>query len=221
MAEPDTTPLPPEFYLQDTVTVARGLIGRLLVKETPEGLAGGYIVEAEAYLQDDPACHAYRHPPDDACAGPRVRMTPRNRAMFGPPGTAYVYFTYGYHNLFNAVCQPPGVPEAVLVRALEPWQGVELMACRRRRPLAQLTNGPGKLAQALGIELGDNGAELYRSHLRLLAGREVPPARIGQATRIGIRQAADQPWRFYQVDSPWVSVKPGAIVTIAHQPVTR
>ena len=208
VAPVDLTPLPPEFYLQDTIQVARALIGRILVRESPEGVAGGFIVEAEAYLRDDPACHAFLAARGD-CQG-RVRMTKRNRAMFGPPGTSYVYFTYGNHFMFNAVCQPPGVPEAVLVRALEPWTGSELMARRRQRPYRQLTNGPGRLARALGITLADNGAQLWRSHLRILAGRPLPPQLIRQATRIGIRQAADKPWRYYQVDSPWVSVRPRA-----------
>jgi len=218
MPEPfDLTPLPPEFYLADTITVAQRLIGRLLVKDTPEGTAGGMIVEAEAYLQDDPACHAFAPGRAGRCDGPLVRKTRRNQAMFGPAGTAYCYFTYGNHWMFNAVCQPPGVPEAVLIRALEPWIGVELMQQRRRRPYRQLTNGPGKLAEALAIGPQDNGRALWDSPLRILAGRPEDPSRIGQATRIGIRQAADKPWRFFLVDSPWVSVKPRRIVTITGQ----
>lgn len=182
-------PLPTEFYLQDTREVAQKLLGQLLVRTLPTGeVLSGVIVETEAYLTDDPACHAYRG------------QTPRNAAMFGPPGHAYVYFTYGLHMMLNLVCAPEGTAEAVLIRALEPVSGIDAM--RRNRgnlPDRQLTNGPGKLAQALaltrlshnGLDITHPGSELYVLPQEGLAFETVA------TTRIGISQGVDLPWRYY------------------------
>ena len=159
------------------------------------------IVETEAYLADDPACHGFRG------------ETARNRAMFGPPGRAYVYFIYGNHWCFNAVCRPAGVAEAVLVRALEPVFGLDPM--RSRRPVnqdVQLTNGPAKLCQALGIDRALDGADLcdaaspiFLAKNRARAARCTALGPLVTTTRIGIARAAAEPLRFYLAGSLWVS----------------
>lgn len=188
--------LPESFYRgRGTEEVARSLLGKLLVHETPEGLVSGRIVETEAYLGAvDPAAHTYRGP------------TKRNQAMFGPPGCAYVYISYGMHYCFNTVCQETGTGEGVLIRALEPVDGLELM--RKRRGHVQdhnLANGPGKLCQALGISLDVNGHPLQTSPLYILDAEPVP--QVVTALRVGIRVGVDLPLRFYVADSPWVSRK--------------
>ena len=137
------------FYGRHTVSVARDLLGYKLVHRSPEGMTAGLIVETEAYLQGDPACHANRG------------MTPRNRPMFGPPGHAYVYFIYGLYFCFNVVSGPVGVGEAVLIRALEPQDGIELMQQRRgRTKISELCSGPAKLVQAMGIGRQHNNLDL-------------------------------------------------------------
>jgi DNA-3-methyladenine glycosylase len=155
---------------------------------------GGRIVETEAYHHEDPASHSFSGP------------TPRNAAMFGPPGRAYVYRSYGIHALFNAVCEPEGVGAAVLVRALEPLDGVDLMHERRQVPRElDLCSGPGKLSQALGIELTENGTSLTAGPIAIEAGP--PPSQLLEGTRIGITKAADLPWRVCapsrHVSRPW------------------
>lgn len=186
--------LPWEYYERDTVTVAQALVGQILVHQTRAGAAGGRIVEVEAYLgNEDPASHAYRG------------LTLRNRAMFGAPGTVYVYFTYGMHYCLNVVTEPPGIPGAVLIRALEPLYGIPLM--RRRRRMEQIKNlarGPGRLSQALAVNLKHNGADLTSGNLVILDS-ETDSLRIGVSGRIGIRQGREKPLRFYLMGSPYVS----------------
>lgn len=172
--------LPPDFYDRPVLEVARELIGCTV----EHGGAAGVIVETEAYHESEPACHAF--------AG----LTPRTRTLFGEPGRAYVYRSYGIHALLNAVCEPEGIGAAVLIRALEPLAGLEQMSARRARP-ADLCTGPGKLTQALGISLGENGSCLSSGPV-LIRGRardwEERPILAG--TRIGITRAVELPWRF-------------------------
>lgn len=187
---------PQQFYERDTLAVARDLLGARLVHFTPGGRVSGIIVETEAYLScGDPACHASRG------------RTKRNAPMFGPAGRAYVYFIYGNHYCFNAVTGSEGEGEAVLVRALEPLEGIEFMRQQRghRHRLTNLTSGPGKLTQALGIGREHNELTLQAPPLFIARGRCVDPSQIGTSGRIGIREAADKPWRFFLKDNPFVS----------------
>ena len=169
--------------------VARELIGCTLLFEG----CGGIVVETESYEADDPACHAY------------VGLTDRTRVLFGPPGHAYVYLSYGIHSLLNAVAEPEGQAAAVLIRALQPTTGLERMRERRgERPDQDLCSGPGKLTEALGIGLEQNEADLCSEPFLIapLAG-ERPEVVVGP--RIGITKAADRPWRFCAAGSPYVS----------------
>jgi DNA-3-methyladenine glycosylase len=171
MASPD--------YTRPVLEVARELIGCVL----RHGDTAGVIVETEAYHQSEPACHAY------------VGLTARTRVLFGPPGRAYVYFSYGIHSLFNAVCEPEGVGAAVLIRALEPLEGIETMRERRGvERVEDLCSGPGKLTQALGIGLRHNDTDLRDGPVTIDAGWEDVEPLVG--TRIGITKAAELPWRF-------------------------
>lgn len=192
--------LPPSFYERDTVAVAKDLLGCLLVHRN-ETAAMGWIVEVEAYLRDDPAAHSYRG------------ETPRNRTMFGPAGHAYVYRIYGLHTCVNIVTGPEGTGEAVLVRALEPAGGIELMQARRGTddPLS-LASGPGKLTQALGITMDLDGTSLSGGPLQVWSPESLPDHRpegadgeIVQTTRVGITKAADLPLRFYRNGSRYIS----------------
>ncbi len=189
----DCPPLPREFYLRDTIEVARSILGKVIVHRTPETLIAGRIVEAEAYTSNDPSCHA--------CRG----MTKRNAQMFGEPGHAYIYFTYGMYYCLNAVTAPEGVAEAVLIRAAEPLQGIDLMVRNRGTDvLTNLASGPGKLCMAFGLEKSQNGLDLTGSDLMIVDDGFVP-SEIVTATRIGIRLATDYPWRFYVKGNPHVS----------------
>ena len=182
----------PDFCLLPTLEVARRLVGMTLIHETEAGRATGRIVETEAYLVDDPACHAYRG------------LTPRNRPMFGPPGHWYVYRIH-MQWCANLVTQPEGVPEAVLIRALEPLEGIDLMRERRRKEsLRDLCSGPGKLCRALGIDGTYSGQDALRGPLRIEAV-EGPLPILATAPRIGISQGIDLPWRFLEAGSPFVS----------------
>jgi DNA-3-methyladenine glycosylase len=180
-----------EFYARDVLEVARELIGCTV----SHGETSGVIVETEAYHESEPACHAF------------IGLTPRTSTLFGPAGVAYVYRSYGIHALLNAVCEPPGVGAAVLIRALEPLTGIELMRARRGvRRLEELCSGPGKLTQALGIELEHNGGDLTHGPVRILARRApwLEPA-IATGPRIGITKAVELPWRFCAAGNPHVS----------------
>lgn len=188
------------FYERDVKLVARKLLGKRLVRKTKEGVTSGIIVETEAYLpENDPACHAARG------------MTPRNSVMYERGGTAYVYFTYGNHYLVNAVAHKKGVPSAVLIRALEPLDGIALMMKRRNTEnVVQLCNGPGKLCQALGVTKDSNMADLTSPHGGLYimdTACRVREEDIHIATRIGIREGSGLPLRFYLKGSRYISRK--------------
>lgn len=199
------------YFALPTLEVVRALIGATLVHETPRGRVSGRIVETEAYLSPgDDACHAYRG------------ETPRNRVMFGPPGRAYVYISYGLHHMLNVVTEAPGVAAAVLIRAVEPLDGIALMAANRGlAPLSatarsdashqptrppNLTNGPGRLCQAMAIGAALNGADLTRPPLYILPyqGKALP---LVQTTRIGITRSVELTWRFYERGNHAVSVR--------------
>jgi DNA-3-methyladenine glycosylase len=183
-------PLAPDFFDRSVHAVARELIGY----ELRYGDVGGTIVETESYEQDDPACHAH------------VGLTKRTSVLFGPPGRAYVYLSYGIHSLVNFVCEPEGEAAAVLIRALEPTVGIEEMR-RRRGPKhadAELCNGPGKLTEALGITLADNGADLALPPWAIEPPEGKPPE-VVTGPRIGITKATERPWRFCAADNPHVS----------------
>ncbi len=189
------------FYDRPTLTVARDLIGKVLVRRSPEGTTAGAIVEVEAYIgESDPACHA--------APGP----TARNQPLYGPPGFAYVYLNYGIHNLFNVVTERDGQPAAVLVRALMPLDGIGVMRRRRapdrrgdaRIPEHELCRGPGSLARAMGITLADNRADLCGRRL-YLEDRGIDYPDLAWSPRIGIRAGLEHRWRCFVVPCPAVS----------------
>ena len=190
-------PLPRKFYARDTTSVARDLLGCVLETRIGGRSTSGRIVEVEAYIgPHDPAAHGFGN-----------RRSERNDRLFGPPGTAYVYFIYGVHWCFNAVTEQEDFPAAVLVRALEPLNGIETM--RRRRgaggSVAALCAGPGRLCQALGITGRLNGVPLNDSRLRILPGARGAGEEIIASPRIGITRAAEWPLRFCLAGSRWLS----------------
>jgi DNA-3-methyladenine glycosylase len=183
------------FYERPVLDVARDLIGCVV----SHGGCSGVIVETEAYHDSEPACHAF------------VGVTPRTRTLFGPPGFAYVYRSYGIHALLNAVCEPEGVGAAVLIRALQPREGIDVMRARRGVEAVQaLCSGPGKLTQALGIDLEHNGTDLLRRPVVISetagAWRD---AEVSVGRRIGITKAPDLPWRFCATGSRFLSRRVG------------
>jgi DNA-3-methyladenine glycosylase len=196
--------LPREFYTQPVLTVARQCIGKILVHRTREGEAAGRIVEAEAY----------RGPLDLAAHSRRGRRSKRTNAMFGPPGHAYVYLLYGISWAMNLVVASEGKPHAVLIRALEPVRGIELMVRRRNQPATsrELTNGPGKLTSALAITGADYGRDLCGDELFLEeSDAEILRGKIGRSPRINVDYAGEWaalPWRFYERGNRYVSVAP-------------
>jgi DNA-3-methyladenine glycosylase len=196
------SPLPASFYAQPTLVVARQLLGARLVRVLPDGQRlSGRIVETEAYTGlDDLASHGHS------------RRTPRNTVMYGPPGRAYVYFTYGNYWLFNAVCEPEDTPAAVLIRAIEPQEGLDEMAARRPgRDPYEWTSGPAKLVLALGISGEQNGADLTTTDLGLWIEPDttIPEALVRTGPRIGLNTTPEPwlslPWRFWVAGSPFVS----------------
>jgi DNA-3-methyladenine glycosylase len=199
-------PLPRRFYEPSAKVLAPALLGHWLIRSTAKGPCGGPIVETEAYLVGDPACHG------------APGLTARNRVMFGAPGHGYVYLIYGYYFCMNAVCRPPGVAEAVLIRAVEVIIGEEFM--RRRRPVdgtRDLTNGPGKLCLAMDIDRGLDGVDLCDARSPLFIARNPAVERfrkergpIVTGARIGLTKAADLPLRFYLEGSAFVSQRRGS-----------
>ncbi|MBC8263297.1 MAG: DNA-3-methyladenine glycosylase [Anaerolineales bacterium] len=189
-----------DFYRRSTLTVARELLGKQLVRVMDGQRISGLIVEVEAYIgEDDAACHA-------ACG-----RTTRNEAMYGPPGHAYVYFIYGMHHCLNVVTEEEGFPAAVLIRALEPLEGLEIMRrYRPSKPDRELTNGPAKLCQALAIDRGFNGVNLCTSKVLFIEeGAVAAPKEIEASPRVGIKAddevAMSIPWRFYPQGNDFVS----------------
>lgn len=204
--------LPPAFFEQPVLALARALVGTTLVHVVDGVATGGRIVETEAY----------RGPEDLAAHSANGRRTARTEAMFGPPGHAYMFLLYGSSWAFNIVAGPRDAPHAVLVRAIEPTIGLDVMHARRVRSSARiaqgardLTNGPGKLTMALGLDRSAYGLSCASDRLHLLAksagASGIAGARIGRSPRINIDYAGawiDRPWRFYERGNPWVSVKP-------------
>lgn len=184
-----------DFLSQPSHIVAPQLLGCTLERIIDGRLLRAKIIETEAYTQTDAASHSYRG------------KTARTEVMFGPSGHAYVYFTYGMHYCFNIVTGAIGEGSAVLVRAVEPLDGVETMMCHRGKTGVELTNGPAKLCQALRINKELNGHDLSKDPLTLTPSYPLPTEEITQTTRIGISQAKDIPWRFYISSSPYVSKK--------------
>jgi DNA-3-methyladenine glycosylase len=189
-------PLAAEFYARPVLEVAADLIGCVVRR----GECSGVIVETEAYHESEPACHAF------------IGLTPRTEPLFGPPGRAYVYLSYGMHALLNAVCEPAGIGAAVLIRALEPLDGVALMRARRgRESPRELCSGPGKLTQALGVTLADNESDLESGPV-MVCGRvrgSGDPV-VQRDRRIGITKATELPWRFCAAGSSFLSRPAGA-----------
>jgi DNA-3-methyladenine glycosylase len=189
--------LPRSFFARPSTTVAPELLGRVLVRVLRDGSRlAARLVEVEAYEQGDPASHSFRG-----------RPTPRTEVMFGPPGCLYVYFTYGQHFCSNVVTQPAGMGSAVLIRAAEPLEGLELMSVNRGMDAVRLLcSGPARLTQAFGIARDENGTDLVRdSSLFLLAGETLAPRAIARSTRVGVNLGAERRWRWFERGSVYVS----------------
>jgi len=201
-------PLPRSFYLQPTIQVAQELLGKYFIRRTGRGLLIGKIVEVEAYRSSDPASHSFRG------------KTARNSVMFYEGGHLYVYFTYGMHFCANIVTGKEGIGEAVLIRAVEPLTGIEIMKKNRRSPikslnlksldhkiLINLTNGPAKFCQAFDISREENGTDLLGSEISIVDGEPIPSKLIKRSSRIGIHSGLEKKWRFFIKGNPWVSRK--------------
>jgi DNA-3-methyladenine glycosylase len=188
--------LPAIFFARSPAQVAPELLGCLIATSLEGELAAGRIVETEAYLgTDDPGSHA-------ATKG----ITARNAVMYGPPGTAYVYFTYGNHFMFNVVCEPEGTAGAVLIRALQPVLGIATMTHRRGgRGLRDLCSGPGKLCQALGVDSSDNGVALGRGRVSIRRGELSVGERVATSGRVGLTNGWEMQLRYYLQGDPYVS----------------
>jgi len=193
----DMKPLSRSFYVRYTIDVAKDLLGKLLVRRFSDGsYVAGVIVEVEAYRgEDDPASHAYRG------------LTSRNKVMFGKPGVAYVYFTYGMYHCLNIVTEPEGVPAAVLIRAVEPVFGIDIMMkFRGAKDVRNLTNGPGKLTMAFNITRELNGVDMTKNDVLFVTNYDkYRDFEIESSPRIGIKVGLDKPWRFYIKGNPYVS----------------
>jgi DNA-3-methyladenine glycosylase len=194
-------PLPRSFYLRPTLQVAHNLLGKHIVRKVGTKLLIGKIVEVEAYCKGDPASHAFHG------------RTKRNDVMFWEGGHLYVYFTYGMHFCANVVTGKEGIGEAVLIRAIEPLAGIEVMKINRYgsnksqnlKSLINLTNGPAKFCKAFGIARKENGLNLLNSEITITDGEPIPSKRIKRSSRIGIQQGVEKKWRFFIVGNPWVS----------------
>jgi len=195
--------LPVEFYQKDVLKIAPSLLGKYLVKKEGQKYLLGKIVEVEAYVDKiDEASHSF------------IGITKRNEVMFASGGKLYVYFIYGNHFCCNVVCGKEGVGSAVLIRALEPLQEMEVMAQRRfqksevtGKEFLNLTNGPGKICKAFNITKDQNGIDLCGEEIFIAEGEKIPKKNIIQAPRIGIKKSAELLWRFYLKDNPFVSAK--------------
>jgi DNA-3-methyladenine glycosylase len=190
--------LPVAFFRRPAEVVAAELIGKVVVSSIGGLVTTGKIVETEAYLgYDDPASHGYRH-----------RRNARNAALFGPPGIWYVYLSYGMHWCANLVCQRAGLASAVLLRAMEPLEGLDIMRERRGDlPDRQLCSGPGRLCQALGIDRDLDGLPMAKGPVVVVRGARIAASAISATPRIGITKAADWPLRFHLAGSTWTSRK--------------
>lgn len=185
-----------DFYLRPTLEVARNLVGKYLVSTIGGKILAARLVEVEAYIgEEDPACHA--------AVGP----TARNAVMYGPGGFGYIYFIYGMYHCLNVVTEKEGFPAAVLIRGAEPVEGTVVMASRfNGAKKNRLTDGPGKLCKAFGLTREHNGIDLLGSEL-YIEDRGYNPNKIECSGRIGIKKAAERQWRFFESDSPYVSVR--------------
>ena len=197
-------PLSRSFYLRPTLQVAQELLGKYFIRRIGKNLLIGKIVEVEAYRSNDPASHSFRG------------KTNRNNVMFCEGGHLYVYFTYGMHFCANVVTGREGIGEAVLIRAIEPLVGIEMMMKNRQKGrlhlldgayLINLTNGPAKFCQAFGLARQENGLDLLDSEIRIAEGDHIPLKLIKRSSRIGIQQGLEKRWRFFIAGNPWVSRK--------------